>query len=78
MARARGGAQWHRHRQHQALVTEGLEGGVPTRRVIQGGTGNCTGARGEVVQETLGESAGGLFNHRFTFRFTHLPRKCMR
>jgi hypothetical protein len=58
------------------LITEGLEGGLPTRRVIVGGTGRCAGARGEVTQEQLGFSLGGLFNHRFTFRFDHLPAGC--
>jgi hypothetical protein len=58
------------------LVTEGLEGGMPTERVIVGGTGRCAGARGSVTQEQLGFSSGGLFNHRFTFRFDHLPAGC--
>ncbi len=58
------------------LVTEGLEGGIPTRRAIQGGTGACAGARGDVIQEQLGFSSGGLFNHRFTFRFDYLPPRC--
>lgn len=59
-----------------SLITEGLEGGMPTHRVIVGGTGECAGARGEVVQQQLGFSSGGLFNHRFTFRFDHLPAGC--
>lgn len=58
------------------LITEGLEGGLPTHRVIVGGTGRCAGARGDVTQQQLGFSSGGLFNHRFTFRFDHLPAGC--
>lgn len=50
------------------LWTDGLEGGVTTTRAVIGGIGEFSGASGEVVQETLGVNATGLFNLRFTFK----------
>jgi len=58
------------------LASDGFEGGIPTRRVLLGGTGKCKGAQGEVIQQTLGMSTGGLFNHRFTLKFTKWPATC--
>jgi len=58
------------------LGSDGLEGGVTTQLIILGGTGSCSGARGEVTQATLGSNSTGLFNLRFAFKFTSLPSKC--
>lgn len=56
-----------------AIWTEGLEGGlgiagVVTHRTILGGTGRYAGARGDVIQESLGTNASGTPNIRLTFR----------
>lgn len=53
------------------LFSEGLEGPVPTLRVVTGGTGSAFGASGQVRQELLGTNSTGLFNLRFTFRLRH-------
>ena len=50
-----------------ALVTEGLEGAVPTLRALTGGMGDFSGASGEVHQELLGTNTTGMFNIRLTF-----------
>jgi hypothetical protein len=49
------------------LVSEGLEGPIPTMRAVTGGTGDLSGAAGDVLQETLGTNPTGLFNLHFTF-----------
>ena len=56
-----------------AIWTEGLEAGlgkmgVITHRIIVGGTGRFRGARGEVIQESLGTNIGGTPNIRLTFK----------
>jgi len=50
------------------LFSEGLEGPLPTLRVVTGGTGAAFGLRGQVKQELLGTNSTGLFNLRFTFQ----------
>lgn len=67
-------SQWYND--ENALKSDSLEGSVTTWRVVLGGTGPCSGASGEVIQETLGSNSTGLFNFRFTFEFTHLSDKC--
>lgn len=49
------------------LITEGFEGSVNTSRVILGGVGQYTGARGLVSMERIGINATGAYNMRFTF-----------
>jgi hypothetical protein len=51
----------------RGLVTEGLEGAVPTVRAVLGGMGRWSGANGEVRQELLGTNATGGFNVHLTF-----------
>jgi hypothetical protein len=53
------------------LFSEGLEGPLPTLRVVTGGTGAAFGLRGQVKQELLGTNSTGLFNLRFTFQLRH-------
>jgi len=53
------------------LFSEGLEGPLPTLRVVTGGTGSAFGLRGQVKQELLGTNSTGLFNLRFTFQLRH-------
>ena len=53
------------------LFSEGLEGPLPTLRVVSGGTGSALGVSGQVRQELLGTNSTGLFNLRFTFRLSH-------
>lgn len=50
------------------LISEGLEGPMPTLRAVIGGTGSREGTVGEVRQVLLGTNVTGLFNFRFTFR----------
>jgi hypothetical protein len=60
-----------------ALVSEGLEGGVTVTRAVVGGWGSYAGARGTVLEEPMGSNdttfdVGAAqvpsFNLRFTFR----------
>jgi hypothetical protein len=66
----------NRYNTTNSVASDGLEAGVTTQRIVLGGTGPCSGARGEVTQEPLGFSSGGLFNSRFTFKFSSLPSEC--
>ena len=66
----------NRYNTANSLASDGLEGGVTTQLIVLGGTGPCSGARGEVTQATLGSNSTGLFNLRFTFKFTSLPSEC--
>lgn len=54
------------------LVTQGLEGAAPQFRALLGGTGQYSGAIGQVTQQILGTNATGGYNIRFTFQLVQL------
>jgi hypothetical protein len=54
------------------LVTQGLEGVFPQIRALLGGTGQYSGAIGQVTEEVLGTNASGGRNLRFTFKLVRL------
>ena len=54
------------------LVTQGLEGSSPQFRALLGGTGQFSGAIGQVSEQILGTNASGGYNIRFTFQLTQL------
>ena len=54
------------------LVTQGLEGVFPAIRALLGGTGQYSGAVGQVTEEVLGTNGTGGYNLRFTFQLVRL------
>jgi hypothetical protein len=54
------------------LVTQGLEGFSSQIRALLGGTGQYSGAVGQVTEEVLGANGTGGYNLRFTFQLVQL------
>jgi hypothetical protein len=54
------------------LVTQGVEGTVAVMRAVIGGTGQYSGAIGQVSEEVLGWNETGGLNLRFTFNLVML------
>ena len=54
------------------LITQGLEAAYPQIRAVLGGTGQYSGAVGQVTEEVLGTNATGGQNLRFTFQIVPL------
>jgi hypothetical protein len=54
------------------LITQGLEGASPQIRALLGGTGQYSGAVGQVTEEVLGTNGTGGYNLRFTFQLVQL------
>ena len=54
------------------LVTQGLEGQFPQIRALLGGTGQYSGAVGQVTEQVLGTNGTGGYNLRFTFQLVRL------
>jgi len=54
------------------LVTQGMEGVSPVIRALLGGTGQFSGAVGQVTEEVIGNNGTGGLNLRFTFQLVPL------
>ena len=54
------------------MVTQGLEGAPSQIRALLGGTGQYSGAVGQVTEEVLGTNGTGGYNLRFTFQLVQL------
>ena len=67
--------QLYRFSTEDALVSEGLEGGIKVSRAVIGGTGKFSGIVGEVTEEPIGVNRTGLFNIRFTFKLKKQTRR---
>ena len=55
-----------------AMVTQGMEGVSPVIRALVGGTGQYSGAVGQVTEEVIGNNGTGGLNLRFTFQLLPL------